>query len=71
MAHRRYLYRVTLSSGKKLSNPEWSLKNAESHARFALMAGAKGACIERAIKFPGQRIGYFEKVKCVRKRRRR
>jgi hypothetical protein len=65
---RRYQYRVVLSSGASQGNPDWSEKDALAFARFAIKAGSRGACVERAVKYPGARRGEFTRVRCVRKR---
>lgn len=64
---RRYQYRVIASSGAVTGNPDWSEKDAMQFARFAVRAGARGACVERAVKYPGGRRGEYSQVRCVKR----
>lgn len=68
----KYYYRVKLSSGVITSNPSWSKKDALAFARFALKAGAMGACVERSHSYNrGLNRGEWDSVQCVRKRKRK
>lgn len=56
-----YYYRVVFADGSELSNPEWSEKNARSHAAFHKPWRGAGD-IQRARKYPGAHRGPWEPV---------
>lgn len=65
---RRYQYRVVTSAGAVTGNPTWSEKDARAFAKYAVSAGSRSACVDRAVKFPGGRRGEWTRRGCVRGR---